>query len=145
MASGEFDPAHLKAGTGRSGNDPEQAIARLENLTSDDDRRHAIYNLVSRWGSKDLDAAGEWLGAQGDGPETWPARRCFARHAASVDLTSALAWVDSIGDQSIRRAAFVDVVDTWVRRNPADTPDTTGWFEERRRFWTELSAVAPRK
>jgi hypothetical protein len=38
--------------------------------------------------------------------------------AARVDLDSTLAWPDTIGDEKIRRAGFVDVVDEWIESKP---------------------------
>lgn len=117
----------------------------LERTLGETERREAMFSIVERWAAEDMDAAGEWLGYQGNAEETWPARRCFARIAAMEDPGAALAWLETIGDEGMRRAGFVDVVDSWTRTHPDTDPDMGDWSAVRRRAWEELSSVVERR
>lgn len=65
-------------------------------------RARVLGEIVNTWGSRDPDAAGDWLNRQEPGPELDPARSHMAQAAARTDLDSGFAWAATITDRRLR-------------------------------------------
>jgi len=83
-------------------------------------RESLLESITALWPGANLDRAGEWLGQQGSGAETWPAVETFAKRAVNIDPPSAFAWLDVIADDTRRERAYGDVFDQWHAADPAE-------------------------
>ena len=101
-SEGERDRVIKKTAPLLSSGDPDGTIGLIRAYASDDYQSVAVTNVFREWLSKDLGAAGEWLGNEPFSQERDEMVVHFARKVATVDPTSALAWVRKIRDDELR-------------------------------------------
>ena len=98
--------------------DPERSADLLLSVAeTPEERQQAYSNTISAWAKKDANAAGEWLGRQAQGPELDRALQKFATAVAEKDPESAMAWADTVSDESKRAEAVKEVYKYWVGRD----------------------------
>jgi hypothetical protein len=79
----------------------------------------ACRELILGWAEVDLDGPARWLNARQDNPAYSESAATFARKAAAIDPTGALAWAQSI-QGAWSQWAIETVGRQWLARHPGE-------------------------
>jgi len=88
--------------------------------TTESDRPGALADIIRRWSEIDLVGASDWLGKQGNGPETDAAKNAFAIQAMQRAPNAAMNWANAISDQTRRLQTMRDVYRVWSGQSPGE-------------------------
>lgn len=103
--------------------------------------RWKLRKVVSAWQWRDPYAAGEWLAKQELTEEADEAVMHFAKHLASVDPESGVAWAQTVHLEDKRLLALGQLFSTWRKLAPDAAED---YFEENQWSEQELEAISPK-
>lgn len=99
---------------------PLEALRWLENfrVAPDGAVKAGVATVMTDWAKRDVNAAGLFLQGQAQHPEYDALAGSFAQAVAKSDPRSALAWAQSIHDETARSAAQDAVGKVWLRQEP---------------------------
>jgi hypothetical protein len=100
--------------------EPEEIARWFLSIPRAKDKRAPIEVLTDLWAKVDVNAAGAWLNKQPDGEATDAGRAVLADAAVKEDPRAALAWAQSITDESRRQKSIESVLHLWRTFDPVE-------------------------
>ncbi len=125
---------------------PDRAAAATEALQSAPAEKleEISASIVRLW--DDLEATGQWLNAQPDGPAKNAAAQAYALESAKEDPNAAMHWANAISDASSRARTQRRVFTAWHDADPAAASawlPQSGWSNSQIQAAGAIMAAAP--
>lgn len=125
---------------------PDRATAATEALQSAPPEKleEIGTSIVRLW--DDLEATGQWLNAQPDGPAKNAAAQAYALESAKEDPNAAMHWANAISDASSRARTQRRVFTAWHDADPAAASawlPQSGWSNPQIQAAESIIAAAP--
>lgn len=119
LPADERQEASQRVGTMLMMSDPQRGAAFLLENAQPNKKKEAYQQIVSQWVNADANKAGAWLGEQPQTPDLDGARFVFATQVAGRDPESAMAWANTVTEESQRTQAVEKVYLTWKKKDEA--------------------------
>lgn len=100
-------------------NDPKKGAGYILQYADPNKKPEAYERVINQWGYMDINAAGEWLLSQPQGPELDRARAAFSRIASERDPESAMEWAKTVETAGTREKAIEHVYSKWRLKDDA--------------------------
>jgi hypothetical protein len=113
----ERKEASQRVGTMLMMSDPERGAAFMLENADPSNKKQTYQQIVSQWVNADANKAGAWLGEQPQTPDLDGARFSFATQIAGRDPESAMAWANTVTEESQRTQAVEQVFNTWKKKD----------------------------
>jgi len=119
LPAAERQEAAQRVGSMLMMSDPQRGASFLIENTEPENKKQIYQQIVAQWVNTDANQAGAWLGAQPPSPDLDGARSHFATQVANRDPESAMAWAQTVTDDTQRSHTVEQVYNTWKKKDPA--------------------------
>jgi hypothetical protein len=123
---------------GWSASDPATLAASATAMPAGENRDYALGHALNNWSLQDPAGLAAWLNTQPAGPEFDQGAALMIAKAdgANYDPETALQWIDSISDQTLKLNSFEHLLGQWSQNDPAAAQQSVAnasWLDESQR------------